>query len=307
MNLEINTGISGRIRLVKHRDEVVSEDMEFQNLILNAGLDRWGTGRIIDRCFCGAGTAAPTPSDVSMGSLIATSTTTQTVTSYRTANATERWTEITICYRFAAGLGTGTWYEIGMGWDSGLWSRALIKDGSGLPTSITKLSDETVDVYYTLRIQFPVADITGSILLKGVTYDYVLRPAEISIAPSTPTAIFEAFAGSPTAASGDMRAGATAIGSVTAAAASSSWGGATSAAAYTPGSYKRRLTFDAGLNDLNVTGGFLSLGFFLRGGGINIQTAWQMGFYISGTPTAVPKTNAEVFSLTIDFSWARGS
>lgn len=306
MNVEINTSISGRVRLVKHRDGAVSEDMEFPNLILNAGLDRWGTGRIIDRCFCGAGTTAPAPSDVSMGSLIATSTTTQVVPSYRTANATERWTEITICYRFAAGVGTGTWYEIGMGWDSGLWSRALIKDGSGLPTSITKLSDETVDVYYTLRIQFPASDITGSILLKGVTYDYVLRPADISNVPNTQTAVFEAFAGAPTTTSGDMRAGASTIGSVTAAAPATAWGGATTAAAYTPGSYKRRLTFDAGLNDLNVAGGFFALGFFLRGGG-SLQTAWQMGFYISGIATAVPKTNAEVFSLTIDFTWARGS
>lgn len=307
MNVEISTGVSGRVRLVRHRDGVVSGDMEFPNLILNAGLDRWGTGRIIDRCFCGAGTTAPAPSDVSMGSLIATSTTTQAVPSYRTANATERWTEITICFRFAAGVGTGTWYEIGMGWDSGLWSRTLIKDGSGLPTSITKLSDETVDVYYTLRIQFPAADITGSILLKGVMYDYVLRPAGISNFPSTQTAVFDAFAGSPTAGTGDMRAGASTIGSVTTDAPNSAWGGATTAAAYSPGSYKRSITFTAGLNDLNIAGGFLALGFFLRGGGTNVQTAWQVGFYISGVATAIPKTSAEEFSLTIDFTWARGS
>ncbi len=306
MNISVNTGLSGRFRLVKSRNGEVSQDVEFENLILDAGLDRWGTGRIIDRCFCGSGTTAPAVTDVSMGSLLATSTSRQTVPSYITANSTSRWTEVTTCYRFAAGVGTGTWYEIGMGWDLGLFSRTLIKDGSGNPTSITKLSDETVDVYYTLRIQFPASDITGSITLEGVAYDYILRPAAIGSTPNSQTAIFEAFANSPSA-SGDMRADSVVIGSVTAYPPNAAWNGATTAAAYSPSTYKRRLTFDAGLTDMNVSGGFKSLGFSLMSPGSQIQQRWQMGFYISGVATAVPKTSAKIFSITIDFTWSRGS
>lgn len=305
MTIQLHTGLSGRVRLVKHRDGDVSQELEFNNLILDGGLDRWGSGGIIDRCSVGAGNTAPTAADVGLGSLIATSTTKLTVPSFLTANSAERWTEVTTCYRFDAGVGTGTIAEIGMGWDTGLWSRALVKDGSGVPTTITKLADETLDVYYTLRIKFPSSDITGSIVLEGVTYDYILRPAEIASVPLTQDALFAArFASSPSS-SGDMRAGSSEIGSVLAPAPNSSWSGATTAAAYSPGTYKRRLTFSAGLTDMNVSGGFKALGLNIRGG--STQQVWQMGFYIGGTAAAVPKTAAKIFSLTVDFTWARGS
>lgn len=308
MNIAINTGLSGRFRLVKSRDGVVSQELEFDNLILDSGLERLGVGAIIDRCKVGSGNAAPTVADTTLASELATSTDRRSVTPYLTASTTSRWTEVTTCYRFAAGVGTGTIAEIGMGWASGLWSRTLVKDGSGVPTTITKLADETLDVYYTLRIQLPAADITGSIVLEGVTYDYILRPARINTHPQGQTAVFGYAFGAYDANDGSSwSTSGLPIAAVDSAPEGTAAGSGRVSAAYTPGSKTRRITYSAGLDAANVVGGFKSIVLPIYGAYNNAQQAWQMGFYIAGAPAAVPKTATKIFSIVLDFTWARGS
>lgn len=308
MNISVNTGLSGRFRLVKSRNGEVSQDIEFDNLILDSGLERLGVGWIVDRCKVGSGNTAPTVSDVNLAAELATSTDQRAVTPYITANTASRWTEITTCYRFAAGVGTGTIAEVGMGWASGLWSRALIKDGSGVPTTITKLADETLDVYYTLRIQLPASDITGSIVLEGVTYDYILRPANINTYPQTQNALFgNAFGGYGSSDGSSWDASTTSIAAVDSAPGVYGSGSGRSSAAYTPGSKTRRITYSASLDAANVSGGFKSIILPVSGAYGSGQQRWQMGFYISGVPAAVPKTATKIFSIVIDYSWSRGS
>lgn len=308
MNISVNTGLSGRFRLVKSRNGEVSQELEFDNLILDSGLEQLGVGAIVDRCKVGSGSTAPTVYDVNLAAELATSTDRRAVTPYITANTASRWTEIKTCYRFAAGVGTGTIAEVGMGWASGLWSRALIKDGSGVPTTITKLADETLDVYYTLRIQLPASDITGSIVLEGVTYSYVLRPAMINTHPQTQTAFFGNAFGSYNVTDGSSwyQSG-SGIAAVDSAPGGNAEGNGRTSAAYTPGSKTRRITYSAGLDAANVSGGFKSIVLPVSGAYSNAQQAWQMGFYISGVPAAVPKTATKIFSIVIDYSWSRGS
>lgn len=308
MNIEIQTGLSGRFRLVKHRDGNVSQELEFENLILDSGLERLGVGGIIDRCKVGTGNAAPTVSDITLSSELATSTDRLSVTPYITANTTSRWTEITTRYRFSAGVGTGTIAEVGMGWASGLWSRTLIKDGSGVPTTITKLSDETLDVYYTLRIQFPAADITGTIVLEGVTYNYVLRPSSIGSYPSDANSLMGNAFGAYNATDGSSwSASSTSIAAVDSYPPAYGAGSERSSDAYSPSSKVRRIKYSAGLDAANVSGGFKSIILPVYGAYNSVQQAWQMGFYLSGTPAAIPKTATKIFSIVVDFSWARGS
>ena len=308
INTAINTGFSGRFHLVKSRDGVVSQELEFDNLILDSGLERLGVGWIIDRCKVGSGNTAPTVADVNLASELATSTDVRTVTPFITANTASRWTEVTTCYRFAAGVGTGTIAEVGVGWAAGLWSRTLIKDGSGVPTTITKLADETLDVYYTLRIQLPASDITGSIVLEGVTYDYILRPANINTYPQTQNAFFgNAFGGYGSTDGSSWDASNTSIAAVDSAPGVHGSGSGRSSAAYTPGSNTRRITYSAGLDAANVAGGFKSIVLPVYGAYGNGQQRWQMGFYVSGVATAVPKTATKIFSIVLDFTWARGS
>ena len=306
MNIAINTGLSGRFRLVKSRGGKVSQELEFDNLILDSGLERLGVGAIVDRCKVGSGNAAPTVADTTLASELATSTNRRSVTPYLTASTASRWTEVTTCYRFAAGVGTGTIAEIGMGWASGLWSRTLVKDGSGVPTTITKLADETLDVYYTLRIQLPAADITGSIVLEGVTYDYILRPAMINTQGQN-SLFGYAFGAYDDNGGSSWYPSGLPIAAVDSAPGGNAAGDRRVSAAYTPGSKTRRITYSAGLDAANVVGGFKSIVLPIYGAYNNAQQAWQMGFYIAGAPAAVPKTATKIFSIVLDFTWARGS
>lgn len=57
-------------------------------------------------------------------------------------------------------------------------SRALILDQVGQPTSIAVQPDETLDIYYEIRFYPPTDDVTGSIVLNGVSYPYTIRPID---------------------------------------------------------------------------------------------------------------------------------
>ena len=98
-------------------------------------------------------------------------------------------------YHFAIGAAAGNLSELGVGWASSgttLFSRALILDSGGTPTTITVLSDEYLYVTYEHRFYPSETDATGSIVFTGNiggTYTYTLRPAQIdstSIADLTP-------------------------------------------------------------------------------------------------------------------------
>ena len=133
----------------------------FCNLILDAGLNRLGTGGIIDRISVGSGNSTPTAGQTALDTLVATTTTAVGggVNSYDSVGNTYAFSRST--YRFATGVATGNLTEVGAGWSGGLFSRALIKDGGGVPTTVTILSDETLDVIYELRVYVP-ADVVGT-------------------------------------------------------------------------------------------------------------------------------------------------
>jgi hypothetical protein len=74
--------------------------------------------------------------------------------------------------------------EVGMGSanNSGtLFSRALIKDGSGNPVALTITPIDYLDVTYIFRV-YPYigADITGQVNIGGVQTDYILRSANVT-------------------------------------------------------------------------------------------------------------------------------
>jgi hypothetical protein len=160
----------------------VQETPWFDNLILDAGLNRWGTGNIIDRTCIGTGTVAPATTQTSLQSFSASSTNTTGITSsVANSGASLYYNELVRGNRFNAGTLNGTYTEVGVGWgDTTLFSRALIVDGSGNPTSITVLSDEVLDVYYRFRKYPPLTDVTGSRVISGVSYDYTFRAAAVT-------------------------------------------------------------------------------------------------------------------------------
>ena len=296
----VNAYMSGRYKCVVRKISDVdnaTQVLEFDNLITDIGLERWATNPIGTKCFIGSGNAPPTVNDTALGAQLAANTATQNLQNWKAYSAAERWTEATICYRFQPGVTLNSIAEVGVGWDGGLWSRALVRDVNGNPTTIQLLSDEVLDVYYTLRIQFP-ADVTGSIVLDGVTYDWVLRPAELATWPESYSYYFYyAFAtgGVAKASTGSITQPDTSPGG----AGSSS---TTTVAAYVPGSRKRTMTFRFDLNDANIN---IKSVIVQPGSGYYPTTSWQLGFYQNGQSVGVPKVSSKRLTLTFDFAWGR--
>ena len=162
-------------------------ELEFTNLILNSGLDRIAVGSFIGGCVLGSASSTPVVTDTSITSILGSSTTLQ-ASGVGTANTstTPYWCSYYWTYRFIEGVATGNISQVAMAFGTvsagtTLFSLALVKDSGGTPITITKLADEVLDVTYTLQLFCPSADVTGTISISGVNYDYVARPASAAI------------------------------------------------------------------------------------------------------------------------------
>lgn len=270
----------------------------FPNLITDAGLDHVGNAiAYLGRIVVGSGNTAPANSDTTLVSQIASTTNLQSQSS-AAQSSPPYYGSITFTRRFATGVAAGNLSEVGVGPTSGsLFSRALILDGVGSPTTITVLSDEALDVTYELRMYVPTADVTSSIVIAAVTYNYTIRA---SIATNTiwcPTL----SADDPTLSNATAYTGA--IGAITSGPSGGGFiGGATSYAAvgsYSNGDYHRDSTATFGLNDGNDVSGIRSCTYTFGANG-NGFGRFQIDFGAS-----IPKDSSHVLTLGFRVTWAR--
>lgn len=272
----------------------------FPNLILNQGLNRLGqsTPYAADYCQVGTGSTAPTVTDTQLQTLVASTGNVQSLSESYVAGPPP-YQRAVRTYRFATGAAAGNLSEVGVGWGTSgatLFSRALIKDGSGNPTTITVLSTEALDISYELRNYPPTTDVTGSVTISGTSYSYTIRAANITSNTSWGArwAVDRGFGVSGTNSAAAAYNGS--IGSTT----STPSGISSSASGYTPAaysnnSYKKGGTITFGLNNGNLAGGIKSL---LTGG------EYSSLFQIEFTPT-IDKTASKVLTLDFEVSWAR--
>ena len=297
-------GMSGRYKLAAvtaETGEVREETPWFDNLITDAGLERIGANGVGTYCMVGSGSAAPTVTDTTLATWVAATSGVQTASEV-VATAAPRYVAQRKVYRFAVGVAAGNLTEVGIGWTTtAVFSRTLIKDGNGNPTTLTVLPSEFLDVTYEFRLYCPEADTPLSVTLAGTTHTGVIRAALVSDAASwSPTYVLSdgmgaaygstalnGYSGATLGAQTGVPTGATASGS----------GGTYSVAGYVAGSKKRTITCTVGLNDLNLAGG-LNAAFLrpLRAG------AFQMSF-----SPPIPKTASQTLSLTFELSWDRRS
>lgn len=191
--------VSGHYKLVKRKAETghVVQVAEFDNLITDAGLNAWGGSPVGNRMYIGSGTNAPSVLDTALGNQVALSWTSPGGSanlniSQSSPTAPDYYCDQVLAARFPAGVGTGNLSEVGLGYNISdstsapptvLFSRALILDGAGNPVTITKLADEILDVYYTLRCYFDVEDSGYTINITGSgSHDVVQRPSSINFA-----------------------------------------------------------------------------------------------------------------------------
>lgn len=286
---------------------------EFDNLITNSGLNdifasTSGTGA--SRAQLGTGTAAPNATDTALGVAGPATTTIQrswSVSPTYVAGPPDYSSDY-ITLRFAAGTATGTWTEVGMTRNVSpftLFSRALILDGSGNPTSITVLSDESLDVTYTLRVYPPSDDVTGVVNLEGVDYSYILRPARVTYADWGPTQVVAiyGYAGRTTTSDLYMSVFDGAIGARTASTPSGAYVNANAGltpSAYSNNSYQRTFELKLDLTKGNIAGGIKSLLFNPVSSSGNGGPSYQLEF----TPK-VPKTSSKILRLNFTAGLAR--
>lgn len=269
----------------------------FDNLILDQGLNRIGTGSFLDACQVGTGSTAPANSDTALVARVAGTTTIQ-ASATGTASSSPYYGYTQRTYRFAQGAAAGNLTEVGIGWSTTgatLFSRALIKDGGGSPTTITVLSDEFLDVSYELRSYAPVGDSSVDVVISGTTYTFTIRASNVTTAtywaPRNQAISYQNDGGGLGAQSAYNGT----IAAVTATPnGSSASPTSVNKLTYSNNSNQADFTVFWDLNAGNLSGGITALLFDSTLGG------FQMG-----VSPALAKTGTKLLSLTYRVSWAR--
>jgi hypothetical protein len=309
MNIDIpvRCGLEGRYRLIVRKadtEEVTKDTGWFKNLILDSGLNRMGTASFMTHCQVGTSNVAPAVAQGNLSAdLAGTATVQSTVAS--TQAAAPYYGKMVRIYRFAAGVATGTLAEVGVGWGIDnvtsppgqpvLFSRALITDTSGNPTTITVLPDEVLDVVYELR-QYPdLIDKVFMAVISGVTYDCVLRAALVTTDSVWADTIDDAFGPYLNTSSAGIVYNGTLQGITQDPSGSSdSAESVPTSGAYTNGTYQRTMSAFWGLTRGNLAGGITALS----------MRSTRGGYKMSFSPP-IPKDNTKTLTLTMRFFWAR--
>lgn len=303
--VNVKMGLSGRFKLETFKNGVKTKSTGwFNNLITDQGKDFFGVGNQynhINYCRVGTGNTAPAVSDTNLVSHVAGALRDAGSDTTGNSGSSPWYTYIQRVYVFPAGfvgassvnlaeIGTGTASSDG----ANLFSRALILDGVGNPTTLTVDTDEELRVTYELRMYPLETDISSSIIDSGtsVNHSYTLRACEVdqsnnwvplgmTTSGTTGSVATDgaigAIDGSPTG-SGDIPTGVT-------------------VANYTNGNYYRDFTYTWGSGDGNFATGISAMKLFTNG-----KTSWQVGF-----SPAINKDNTQETSLTLRVSWDRAT
>ena len=325
-------GLAGKFSLEVRKaatGQLVRRVEPFSNHILNQGLNWLGSRTVpgisgvvaMSDFFIGTSTAAPTDTDIEMGGTWKQHDTDITSNSNNLGapNYVAYWTGTK---RWSAGQATGTWTSVGVGAYSAtgpvnrLFSRALIVDGAGNPVSITVLSDEYLDVTYTLELHAVTGDFSGSFKISGVTYNYTGRRSyadlwtvgsswfnfnlKLSVDSGSATVPHHAVyrpIGLPSAV---------ALGSIDDTLTNASTFNIDSVtysnATYVAGSYTTTCTETYGLSVANSANGIIGFSRGLAGGGAGnyMRSGWQILL-----DKVIPKTASKILTLTWSASWGR--
>lgn len=212
--ISAHTGIKGQFKIEAFREDENGIEIDgsrrvladwFDNMILDGGLASLKTaGPSLAVCVLGTGSTAPSPGQASLVNPLVTSATRTTTNS---ANPEPPYDKST---RYVYRFNPGPWQpanlsEVGIcitNDSSALFSRALITAG-GSPVTVTVLPGETLDVVYVLK-KIPVrGDVTGTVILDGNSYDWLMRPSAIATDLLSPTGGL-GQGGSATTYSGDI-------------------------------------------------------------------------------------------------------
>jgi hypothetical protein len=319
---ELKIGLGGRFRL-----EAIQKDGskrflgEFNNMVLNSGLDQIGNevntissnNHHLRAVYVGTGNSVPAPTQTKLDNPIARQAISNNFGTVTHSSEVPPYNEWSALYTFAFGAVVGNIAEIGVGPNNltlttaVLFSRALILDGGGLPTTITVTAAEALSVTFFHRIYPPTGTVTGTVTVGGINYDYQMRAAFISGSggPQSQTwlsyadgsqGVIGPFVGSfyPTQTLGPITGGPTpptGVDHVQTSGTLVTWENSV----YNNGDFFRDGIGKIGLNFGNIAGGWGSCVFNHTIG--CFQIAW--------TPTKIPKTALKQYTFTYRYTWGR--
>lgn len=302
----IPTRLQGFFKLEVHggrRGHKVLADW-FPNLITDAGLNVIGTSSAwLTACRVGTGNATPSTADTALESQIA-GTSTRQDNNTSALNESPYYASRTITYRFGAGAAAGNIAEVGIGTAATggtLFSRALILDGEGNPTTITVLSDEVLDIVYQIRVYPPLSDVEDEINISGTPYNYTLRAADAGSATRWALAETGARGGinSVTGVGSRARVYNGSIGAITGTpSGTSSQSTSSDDIPYGNNDLYRDFSFTWGLNSANFMAGISATH-------TTFGTADSFGAIQIGFSPAIPKNNTQTLTLIFRHQWAR--
>lgn len=268
----------------------------FPNLITDFGLNGWGTlslAQMTTNCRVGAGTATPAFGNTTLGAQIGATTVVSSGFAATSQATPPYYYSQTATWRFNPGVAAGNLSEVGNGrtaTGADLFSRALILDGAGNPTTITILADEYLDVTYQVRDYMPTADVPYSIVISGVTYSGIMRRANVDTVMFSTSNVAGCDNGvnAVTAYNG-------AIGAVTSAPAGTNTAISVNNLGYANNSYQMDFGGTAALTQMNLAGGITA---------IMVRTSF--GYFQFSISPAIPKDANKTLALVFRCGpWAR--
>lgn len=305
-----------RIKLTKGKGRFITgETAWFFNTIVNNGLDGLaGTSFDLLTAYVhvGTGTTAETTTDSALETFVAASNTLQGSVSESAQSTAPYYGKTVRTRRFAEGVAEGNISEIAFSSQAttgSIFSRALVKDGGGSPTTISVQSDEWLDVTYEFRL-YPdhilsgggADDGSGSVTYDAVSYNYTIRPANVTNYIYHRALTCKAQLATVGTSYGITYGSDGALGAATSTPTGSSQDGlntstsSVAAATYSNGTYARDVSLIVGLEDGNVTGGVKALMFYSGMG------AYQVLFN-----NPVPKDATKVWTFVTNFAWTRAT
>lgn len=275
------------------------------NLVVDTGLDNFcinSLSTVARYCIVGTGTTPPAVGDTTLVSQLGSRSGTG-VFADSTSGGAPWFGKSVVTYTFGLGDIVGNVAEVGTE-DSAnvLFSRALIKDTGGNPTTITVLASEQLVVTYEIRKHSPTTDVTGTVSIDfdgtPTNVDYVIRPANVDSqsgywgiqtrlggvsGTSTYAVFYETDVLGPIEAipsgSGDSESG--------------------TSSAYVPGSFERFITYSVPIGSANFPTGIGSMTFISQSSATSL-VGYQMNF-----SPKLPKDATKTMTLNVKCTFGR--
>lgn len=175
------------VYLIDAETSEVKRELEFPNLITDAGLDIIGNGTSLDTIYStlvvGIGSAIPAVSDTVLENEIGSTTNSDgqsDVDGFEISPVEFAFRRRT--RQFGQSEVNGNLRELGWTIDGVVANRTLFKDVNGNPTTVIKTDRDLLKIVYEYRVFAPLNDVTGTFTftLSSASVAYTIRPQSVT-------------------------------------------------------------------------------------------------------------------------------